>query len=93
MGGFVVRRRATTERLGSFSDAVFESPPPVEVFPARDPARHLDKLRTPLYGVTGTVLDGVGRGHAIGSGSCVCICSGVVAAAGLSARRMLREDG
>src|SRR6266550_2245028 len=38
-------------------DCLAESPPPAEVLPARDPARDLDELRTPLYGVTGTVLD------------------------------------
>jgi hypothetical protein len=36
---------------------------------ARVATPDLDKLRTLVYGVTGTILDGVGRRYAIGSGS------------------------
>jgi hypothetical protein len=43
---------------------------------ARVATPDLDKLRTLVYGVTGTILDGVGRRYAVGSGSRLRICGG-----------------
>ena len=59
-----------------YCDCLAESPLPVQVLPACDAAPHLDKLRTPIHGVAGAVLDGVGRGHQIGGGSSVRLCGG-----------------
>src|SRR5215831_6844663 len=53
------------------------SPSSAAVRRARDATPDLGELRAPVHGVPGTVLDGVGRGYAIRSGSCVLLCSGV----------------
>src|SRR5262249_7744408 len=118
----VAKPKATSERLGAFSDGVFaviitimvldqaataanargscspvarcielcgqlpvyrhrlgESPSSAAVRRACDVTPDLGELRTPVHGVAGTVLDGVGRGYSTGGGSGVRVCGGICA--------------
>jgi hypothetical protein len=53
-----------------------QSSPSAAICGACNATPDLDKLRTLVYGVTGTILDGVGRRYAVGSGSRLRICGG-----------------
>jgi len=50
-------------------DCLAKSPSTVQVLPACDAAPRLDKLRTSVDDLTGSVLDGVRRAHGVGTSS------------------------